>query len=211
MYRLISATPSPYARKVRIALAEKAIPFELMTEVPWDSTTITPRYNPLEKLPILLLETGNSIYESSFILEYLELKHPEPPLVSRDGDERLASRKLEVLCDGICDAVVLTFFERRRPLSCQSLAWSARQRRKIEGGVKEMARLVGDREWAVGDRFGLGDVAVGTALGYLAVRFGEFDWRRLYPNLAAFCDRVEQRPSFLGSRPVPQVIKDAVV
>lgn len=54
MYRLISATPSPYARKVRIALAEKAIPFELVTEVPWDSTTITPRYNPLEKLPILL-------------------------------------------------------------------------------------------------------------------------------------------------------------
>jgi len=211
MYRLISATPSPYARKVRIALAEKAIPFELMTEVPWDSTTITPRYNPLEKLPILLLETGDSIYESSFILEYLELKHPEPPLVSQDHDERLAARKLEVLCDGICDAVVLTFFERRRPLSCQSVEWSARQRRKIEGGVKEMARLVGDREWAVGHRFGLGDIAVGTALGYLGVRFSELDWRRPYPNLSAYCARMEQRPSFVGSRPVAQTIKDAVV
>ena len=211
MYRLISATPSPYARKARIALAEKAIPFELLTEVPWDSTTITPRYNPLEKLPILLLETGDSIYESSFILEYLELKHPEPALVSQDRDERLAARKLEVLCDGICDAVVLTFFERRRPLSCQSAEWSARQRRKIEGGVKEMARLVGDREWAVGHRFGLGDIAVGTALGYLGVRFSEFDWRRPYPNLSAYCARMEERPSFFGSRPVAQTIKDAVV
>ena len=51
-YQLISATPSPYARKVRIALAEKGLPFELLTEVAWDSTTRTPRYNPLEKLPI---------------------------------------------------------------------------------------------------------------------------------------------------------------
>jgi glutathione S-transferase len=47
MYQLISATPSPYARKVRIALMEKDIPFELLTEVPWDSTTSTPKYNPL--------------------------------------------------------------------------------------------------------------------------------------------------------------------
>jgi glutathione S-transferase len=150
MYRLISASPSPYARKVRIALAEKGIEFELITEVPWESTTQTPRYNPLEKLPILLLENGESVYESSYILEYIELKHPTPPLVAKDVDQRLAARRLEVICDGVCDAVVLTFFERRRPRECQSIQWSARQRRKIEGGVREMARLVADRTWAVG-------------------------------------------------------------
>lgn len=211
MYRLISATPSPYARKVRIALAEKGIEFELITEVPWDSTTQTPRYNPLEKLPILLLEDSGSVYEASYILEYLELKHPTPPLVASDIDQRLAARKLEVISDGVCDAVVLTFFERRRPLDCQSSEWSARQRRKIEGGVREMARLIADRPWAVGNSFGLGDIAVGTALGYLTVRFAEFDWRSLYPYLAAFSDRLEQRPSFAMSRPVPQTIKDAVV
>ena len=210
-YRLISATPSPYARKVRIALTEKAIPFELITEVPWDSTTATPRYNPLEKLPILLLDDDRSVYESSFILEYLEAKHPLPALLPVDVDERLAARKFEVLCDGVCDAVVLTFFERRRPASCQSKDWSARQRRKIEGGVREMARLVGDRQWAVGDTFGLGDIAVGTVLAYLGVRFAEFDWRALYPALAKYCDRMEQRPSFASSRPVPQTIKDSVV
>jgi len=210
-YRLISATPSPYARKVRIALTEKAIPFQLITEVPWDSTTATPRYNPLEKLPILLLDDDRSVYESSFILEYLEAKHPLPALLPVDVDERLAARKFEVLCDGVCDAVVLTFFERRRPASCQSKDWSARQRRKIEGGVREMARLVGDRQWAVGDTFGLGDIAVGTVLAYLGVRFAEFDWRALYPALAKYCDRMEQRRSFASSRPVPQTIKDSVV
>jgi glutathione S-transferase len=211
MYRLISATPSPYARKVRIALLEKGIDFELMTEVPWDSTTQTPRYNPLEKLPILLLEDGGSIYESSYILEYLELKHPKPPLLASDIDVRLAARKLEVICDGVCDAVVLMFFERRRARNCQSSEWSARQRRKIDGGVREMALLVGDRSWAVGNSFGLGDIAVGTALSYSAVRLPEFDWRSLYPNLAVFSDRMEQRPSFAATRPVAQTIRDAVV
>ena len=114
MYQLISATPSPYARKVRIALAEKGLPFELLTEVPWDSTTSTPRYNPLEKLPILLLRDGTSVYESSYILQYLELKHPQVPLLPKDIDGHLTARKLEVLCDGVCDAVVLSLFEKMR-------------------------------------------------------------------------------------------------
>ena len=210
MFRLISATPSPYARKLRIALAEKGLPFELLTEVPWDSTTTTPRHNPLEKLPVLLLEDGSSVYESSYILQFLELKYPHVPLVPGDPDGWLAARKLEVLCDGVCDAVVLSLFEKMRPAG-GSAEWLARQRRKIDGGVGEMAKLVGDREWAVGGRFGLGDIAVGTALGYLNVRFQEFSWRTLHPNLARFSDRIEQRPSFRDTVPVPQTIKDKVV
>ena len=132
MYRPISATPSPYARKLHIALAEKAIRPDHRGPV---GQHYPSRYNPLQKLPILLLEDSSSVYDASFILEYLALKHPSPPLMSANIDERLAARRLEVLCDGVCDAVVLTFFERRRPLGCQSRAWLARQRRKIEGGV----------------------------------------------------------------------------
>lgn len=210
MLKLISATPSPYARKVRIALAEKGLPFELLTEVPWDNTTTTPRHNPLEKLPVLLLEDGSSVYESSYILQFLELKYPQVPLVPSDPDGWLAARKLEVLCDGVCDAVVLSLFEKMRP-GGGSAEWLARQRRKIEGGVGEMAKLVGEREWAVGGQFGLGDIAVGTALGYMNVRFPELAWRTLYPNLARFSDRIEQRPSFRDTVPVPQAIKDKVV
>lgn len=61
MLKLISAIPSPYGRKVRIAFTEKGIPFELLTEVPWHSTTQTPQYNPLEKLPVLALENGKVV------------------------------------------------------------------------------------------------------------------------------------------------------
>jgi len=211
MFKLISATPSPYARKVRIALAEKGLPFELMTEVPWDHTTATPKYNPLEKLPVLIPEDGASVYESSFILQYLEWKFPETPLLPEDVDGKIAARRLEVLCDGVCDAVVLIFFERMRAEDTRSPEWQARQRRKVDGGVREMARLVGDSTYSVGDRFSLGDIAVGTALGYLSVRFAEFDWRSEYPNLKAFSARLEARPSFANSVPVPQKISDKVV
>ncbi len=209
MYRLISATPSPYARKVRIALSEKGLPFELLTEVPWDSTTTLPRHNPLEKLPVLLLPDGGSVYESSYILQWLDLKHPEMPLLPDDVDGILAARKLEVLCDGVCDAMVLTFFERQR--GDPSAAWLARQRRKIDGGLAEIARLVGERDFAVGDRFGLGDIAAGTVVGYLAVRFSELPWRTRHPNLAALSDRLERRPSFRASVPYAQAITDRVV
>ena len=81
----------------------------------------------------------------------------------------------------------------------------------MEGGVGEMAKLVGEREWAVGDRFGLGDIAVGTALGYMDVRFPELAWRTLYPNLSRYSDRIEKRPSFRDTVPVPQAITDKVV
>lgn len=114
MLKLISATPSPFARKVRIARWPKRPYRSKLTEVPWDSTTMTPRYNPLEKLPILLLPDGGCVYESSYILQYLELKYPQPRLLPEDIDGQLAARKLEVLCDGVCDAVVLSLFEKPR-------------------------------------------------------------------------------------------------
>jgi glutathione S-transferase len=212
LYKLISATPSPYARKVRIALAEKAIPFELVTEVPWDSTTTTPAYNPLEKVPILIPEDGSlPVYESHFIMEYLEVKHPEPPLMPAEPDGRLMARRLEVLCDGICDALVLMFFERMRQEEQQSREWLARQRRKVDGGLAEIARLIGDREFAVGDRFSLGDIAAATVVGYISVRWPDMPWRKNHPNLAAHADRMEQRSSLANTRPVAQKISDKVV
>ena len=211
MLTLISATPSPYARKVRIALAEKSIPFVLQTEVPWDSTTVTPRHNPLEKLPVLILPDGSAVYESHFILEYLEAKFPEPPMLPDDIDGKLAARQVEVLCDGICDAFVLLFMERQRPEEHRSQPWMARQQRKIDGGLAELARIAGERDYLVGNRFGLADIAAGTVTGYLSVRWPDFPWRGRHPNLAELSDRLEKRASFRETIPYPQTFRDRIV
>jgi glutathione S-transferase len=216
MYRLISATPSPYARKVRIALAEKGIPFELTTEVPWESTTATPAYNPLEKLPVLVLPDGRGIYESRFILEWLEAKYPDPPLLAPAGTEdALAARQVEVVADGICDALVLLFWERARDEAHRSGPWTARQRRKVDGGLRALAATAeardGGRAWLVGDRFGLAEIAAGAVLGYLDVRFPEHPWRHEHPALVRLAWRVAERPSFRSTVPAPQRIADRVV
>ena len=210
MYRVISATPSPYARKVRIALAEKGVPFELVTEVPWNTDTATPLYNPLEKLPVLIVDAETSVYESRFILEWIEAKHPAPALMPEDIEARLAVKRFEVLGDGICDACVLMFLERGRTPDRQSPEWMARQARKVAGGLREIARLLGDRERCVGDALTYADIAVGTTLRYLDVRFAENDWRTRHPHLAAFSDRIEMRPAFAATVPVAQVIRDRV-
>ncbi len=209
--QLISATPSPYARKVRITLHEKNVPFELVTEVPWNSTTATPKHNPLEKLPVLILDDGSSVYESRFILEWIEAKHPEPPMLPDDIDGKLFARRVEVVVDGVCDACVSLFWERHRDPDKQSAEWKARQMRKVDGGLRALAEWVGEREFIVEDRFGLADVATGTVCRYLDVRFPELPWRTTHPNLAAYSDRIERRPSFAATVPVPQVISDKVV
>ena len=214
MLQLISATPSPYARKVRIALLEKNIPFELLTEVPWDSTTQTPQHNPLEKLPILILDNGKSIYESHYILDFLEAKYPDsvPELLPRnDIDGALFAKQVEVVADGICDALVLLFLEMQREHVKRSEEWMARQRRKVDGGLKALAEWIGDGEFFVNGTFGLADIAAGAVLGYLRVRFPEHPWREIYPCLAKYSKDLEGRQSFKVTMPMPQRISDKIV
>ena len=208
--KVLSATPSPYARKVRIALHEKGLPFELVTEVPWNKGASAPLFNPLGKIPVLILDDGTTVYESRFILEYLELKYPDTPLLPRDIDGILAAKRLEVLADGVCDAIVLTFIERQRSERQRSIEWMARQRAKIDAGLAEIARLVRpDTLYANGPAFGHGDIAVGCVLGYMDLRFPELPWRQ-YSHLDGLFVRLSSRPSFRDTTPVVQTITDTM-
>lgn len=208
--KLLSATPSPYARKVRIALHEKEIPFELVTEVPWNVGANAPKYNPLGKIPVLILDDGECYYESRFILEYLELQFPQPALFPRDMQHLLAAKRLEVLADGACDALVLVIMERQRPEEHRSAPWLARQQAKISAAVDETARLVEPgREFTVGDSFSLGDIAVGTLLQFMDLRYPELPWRH-HAQLDALAQRLWQRPSFRQTVPVKQTVVGVV-
>ncbi len=211
MYQLISATPSPYARKVRIQLLEKQIEFELITEVPWNRDTTVSQHNPLGKVPVLLSPDGESVFESRYIGEWIEIKHPEPALMPEDGEGRLAVKRFEVLADGACDALVLMFFEKSREAGKRSKPWFARQERKLEGALAELARRIGGNSFCYRDQFTMADIAVGSLLGYLALRWPDHPWQQTYPNLARFSGAMEARESFKQTKPVVQVIRDQVV
>lgn len=210
-YTLLSATPSPYARKVRIALLEKGVPFTLKTEVPWHEATETKLHNPLEKLPVLIPDDGDEpVFESRFILEWLEYRHPMPPMLPDDPAGVIEARRIEAVADGVCDAFVLTFFEARREQP--SAPWIARQQRKIDGGLAWLARRVEATNGPfLCHRFGLADIAAGTLLTYLSVRRPDYGWATEHPALARWAEELEQRPSFAATRPVPQNITEAIV
>ncbi len=105
----------------------------------------------------------------------------------------------------------LVFFERMRPEAQRSQPWVDRQMRKVHGGIAEIARVVGDQAHAVRDAFGIADIAAGSVLGYLEVRFPELDWRGTHPGLGRYMDGLMARPSFRDTVPYPQAITGAVV
>jgi len=206
--KLLSATPSPYARKVRIALIEKGIPFELKTEMPWNPGTAAPKFNPLGKIPVLVLDDGRVVHDSKVIVEYLEMLGRPPQLLPADPSLHLAHKQIEATADGVCDAVVLIVLERSRAPALQSSDWIGRQLRKVEAGTGALEDELGARQWFVGSALGLADITVGCMLGYLDLRLPEFDWRGRHANLVAFSERMFSRPSLAATVPETQQITE---
>jgi glutathione S-transferase len=205
---LINAPPSPYGRKVAIALREKGVPFETIWDEPWGEHTVTPRYNPLAKLPILLTEEGEALYESNYLLEWIERRYPRPPLLPRDDDGILEAKRLMVLADGIMEAGSWLIRELTRSES--SNAWIERQRAKITRASETIAAAIGDDAFAVRDEFGQADIAITVNLKMIDTFAELFDapveetsWRIRLPRLADYVDRIDDRPSFIATRPQP--------
>jgi glutathione S-transferase len=204
--KLSVAKPSPYARKARIALIEKDIVFETVVENPWLPDTIIGNMNPLGKVPALVLDDGKVVHDSRVIVEYLETLNVSPALIPPLPEMRIAHKQIEAIADGICDAVVLIRLEGTRAAGMQSADWVARQRKKIDAGIAELSRLLGEREWFTGYGFGLAEIATGCALGYLDLRLPEFDWRPVARNLESLFVRLSARPSFAQTKPEAQAL-----
>ncbi|MBN3004667.1 glutathione S-transferase [Chromobacterium alkanivorans] len=199
--KLIASLTSPYARKVRIVLAEKKIDCPLEEDVPWNADTRVGDYNPLGKVPVLELDDGSTLYDSRVIAEYLDNISPVSRILPQENRLLIATRRWEALADGIVDAAVAIVLEKRRPDDKQMPEAIARQRGKIDRGLAALAADLADRQWCNGVSYSLADIAVGACLGYLDFRFPEIDWRDSHPNLASLLERLMTRPSFADTLP----------
>jgi glutathione S-transferase len=199
--KLIASYTSPYARKVRIALAEKKIDYDLVEESPWTAQTTVPAYNPLGKVPVVILDDGTKLFDSRVIVEYLDTVSPVSRLIPEPNRQRIVVKRWEALADGICDAAVALVLERKRPARQQNKDWLDRQQRKIDLGLKELADELGEKPWCNGEAYSLADIATGCALGYLDLRHAAIDWRSAYPNLVKLTERLAKRPSFAETVP----------
>jgi glutathione S-transferase len=201
--KLIGALTSPYVRKVRVVMAEKKLDFQLVLEDPWSGDAVQ-KSNPLGKVPCLVMEGGEAVFDSRVIVEYLDSLSPVGKLIPPPGRERIEVRTWEALADGINDAAISARLEatwKGRADGERSQAWIDRQMRAVDASLKAVSQGLGEKPWCSGNHFTLADIAVGCALGYLDFRFAHIDWRGPYPNLLRLYDKLGMRPSFADTAP----------
>ena len=202
--KLIGSTTSPYVRKVRIVMAEKKLDYQFVLENVWAADTTMPESNPLGKVPCLVMEAGEAVFDSRVIVEYLDTLSPVGKLIPIQGRERAEVKTWEALADGLLDAAILARLEATwdgRTEGQRSSVWIDRQMSKIDAVLKAMSTGLGDKPFCSGVHFSLSDVATGCALGYLDLRFAAIDWRGRHPNLARLQEKLVQRSSFIDTNP----------
>lgn len=201
--KLIGTLTSPYVRKVRIVMAEKKLDYQFVLEDVWGSDAML-KFNPLGKVPCLVMEGVEAVFDSRVIVEYVDTLSPVGRLIPERGRERAEVRTWEALGDGVLDAAVLARLEQTWPgrgAGERSNAWVERQESRISAALRAMSQGLADKPWCVGNHFSLADIATGCALGYLDFRLAHMDWRDAHPNLARLAAKLEARQSFIDSVP----------
>ena len=199
--KLHGSKTSPYVRKVRIVMIEKRIDADFVEDNVWSADTRVTQHNPLTKVPVLVLDDGTALYDSRVIVEYLDGITPVSRLIPDGGRERALVKRWEALGDGIGDAGIAMFLERKRGQGAQDKDWIARQRGKVDVGIAAAARELGDREYCHGLSLSLGDISLGCSLLWLEFRLPEIDWRANHPALKKWIARLETMPSFIETKP----------
>lgn len=201
--KLLGTLTSPYVRKVRIVMMEKKLECAFVLEDVGSPDTVISSYNPLGKVPCLVMEDGKILYDSSVIVDYLDTLTPVGKLLPASGRARAETKCWEALADGLLEAAILVRLEEtKRPAEQQSHNWVAHQMKKVHAGLGAMSNGLGEKPFCCGLTYSLADIAVGCSLGWLSFRFPQIDWRGDYPNLARLFDKLSERSSFKETVPV---------
>ena len=199
MMILRSSPASPFARKVRIAIAllglgEKIEIRDTDLNSPADSIR---EQNPLGKIPTLIVEDGTAYFDSRVILSYLDHLAGGGRIVPRDADARFRALRLQALCDGISEASLLVVYEGRyRPAEMKVQSWVDRQAEKVARGLATLEASPP----SLASPPDVGQIALACALGYRDLRF-EGAWRKSHPRLVAWLGEfAAQVPAFEATR-----------
>lgn len=203
--KLFYTQNSPYARKVRVVAAEKHIDVNEALVVLAESDNAAKQFNPLGKVPVLILDNSTAIYDSPVIAEYLDKKSPVANLIPVDNEVRVKVKTWEALADGVCDAAVAVMLEKRRQVEKQDETFIAKQKVKVISGLNTFEQALAGKDWLVNNKYSLADIALACMVGYVSIRFeSEIDLSRQYPNLFAFYQKLLARPIYQETQPAPK-------
>ncbi|WP_454632666.1 glutathione S-transferase [Bradyrhizobium cenepequi] len=203
--KLTFSPASPFARKVRIAAIETG----LIDKIELVPTTVAPGtandaytrdVNPLKKLPVLILDSGDVILDSYVIVEYLDDLAGGGQLIPASGPPRWKAKTDHSLLQGMLDSMLLCRYEKMvRPQGSQWQAWYDDHWNRAWAG---MARFENQADVLSGP-FNIAQIGLVCVLGYADFRFPDCGWRRAYPKLDAFNQKMLERPSVKISVPPP--------
>jgi len=191
---------SPYVRKVSVVLLEtgQGASVERIGTNPWDPQTNLAENNPLGRVQALVTESGEQIFDSPVICEFLDGLHSGTKLFPDESGERMTALRLQALADGILDAAVSAVIERvRRPEPYRWDGWVDRQMKAIHQSIDW---LEAHAQW-LSQRVDIGTISVGCALGYLDFRFSSEPWREGHEKLSAWYEEFSKRPSMRETVP----------
>lgn len=195
--KLYGSETSPYVRKARVLTIEKGLACEFVKADAWAADSAVPAMNPLGKVPVLVRDNGDVLYDSPVIVEYLDsLK--APTLLASSGEARWIMLRWQALADGILDATVARLLESRRAEAQRSADDIRRQEGKIARALDWTESQVSGA-YLMGEAFGFADLVMGVALDYVDFRYAH-DWRQRCPKLAVWHEPIRHRASFAGTR-----------
>lgn len=200
--KILGSAGSPFVRKVRVIAAEKGLAVEYVVQRPNVPGSPVPQLNPLGKIPVLVLDDGDVVYDSAVIGEYFDGLKAEPRLVPADFAGRIAVKRYEALGDGLAE-VIVNISHDLGPMNDpeRRAEWMPRQYGKLERSLAAIEKAVDGRTWLHANTFSLADICAGYAIFYLDLAMKDYDWRAKYPGLVAYGERLMARESFKSTVP----------
>jgi len=197
--KLYYSTTSPFVRKVNVLAIEVGLgkQIEWVTTNPWQAEDNLTAENPLSKIPTLITDNEKVIYDSRVICEYLDSRHDGNKMIPTEGESRWQVLRLQALADGILEAGILRFLERKRSIELQSEDFDSMQKNSVERGLNYLENTVSD--W--GSNLDLGVLSVACTLGWLDFRFADDNWRANRSKLTDWYESFSKRPSMINTIP----------
>jgi len=201
--KLYISAASPFARKVRVLLLEKQVPFELAVINLWEPNDLQ-RVNPIGKVPALVLDDGRVLTNSALIADWIDEQFPQPRFIPADADGRLEVRRTEAIADGVMDAGAVIGTELRfHDEAGRSAAFLQRLQGKIDAGLAALEHQLGGRRYLCGDALSMADIAVGCHVGFMQARLPQCFSAAACPALARLAGELAGRDAFKASAPPP--------
>lgn len=199
--KLIGSSTSPYARKVRIYLEEGGLDYEFIVVDAWKPESSLLSLTPIGKVPVLVRDQGEPLFESNLIIEYLEALRPaNERLVPANGEQRWQVLRLQAIAHGMIDAASARTVELRKVGAAQLPTVLAREEGRIARALAAFEAIAHPERPIDGRALSTADLVLGVALQYLDFRYSP-DWRKNAPQLAAWFAPITKRASFMATLP----------